>query len=520
MEKFVVYQMLPRLWNSGAKPGETPVTGKFSDIDEPFLEYLRSCGVSHLWLTGLIRHATTVSYKGMPASLRQVVKGDAGSPYAIIDYYDVNPYLADNVNERHREFRSLLNRVHKSGLKFITDFVPNHVARDYGRKGLVRSSAIPLGKEDDTSVHWRPENDFYYYPGEDLTLPVPPSEGQPPYAESPAKASGNCFSPTPGVNDWYETIRLNYCNTRTATWDRMYEIVRFWCRKGVDGFRCDMVEMVPKEFLSWLISGIKKEFPSVIFIAEVYTKDLYRTYVNEVGFDFLYDKSGLYDTLRAVVRGEASARALTWNWQFLGELQPRMLNFLENHDEQRFASDFYAGNAESAFAALAVSLLFGVSPFMLYCGEEVGERGMNAEGFSQIDGRTSIFDWCTVDSIARLKEYVHTGSGLLPEEESLLSRYRETLALSTSDPSFSRGWTYDLCYCNLKSRGFDPDRHFCFLRGFGGEARLVVCNFSSADAETDIFIPREAFLYVGCGCPEETLRRIRVPSRDFVIVPF
>ena len=221
MEKFVVYQMLPRLWNSGAKPGETPVTGKFSDIDEPFLEYLRSCGVSHLWLTGLIRHATTVSYKGMPASLRQVVKGDAGSPYAIIDYYDVNPYLADNVNERHREFRSLLNRVHKSGLKFIMDFVPNHVARDYGRKGLVRSSAIPLGKEDDTSVHWRSENDFYYYPGEDLTLPVPPSEGQPPYTESPAKASGNCFSPTPGVNDWYETIRLNYCNTRTATWDRM-----------------------------------------------------------------------------------------------------------------------------------------------------------------------------------------------------------------------------------------------------------------------------------------------------------
>ncbi|MGN1214771.1 MAG: alpha-amylase family glycosyl hydrolase, partial [Candidatus Cryptobacteroides sp.] len=428
-------------------------------------------------------------------------------------------YLADNVEDREGEFNSMLDRVHRSGLKFIIDFVPNHVARDYGRKGLVLPSVPPLGSEDDTSVHWRPGNDFYYYPGEKLVLPVPPQDGQPAYSEIPARASGNCFSSRPGILDWYETVRLNYCPTRTPTWDRMLEIVRYWCRKGVDGFRCDMVEMVPREFFTWLIRIIKEEFPGVVFIAEVYSKELYRTYVRDVGFDFLYDKSGLYDTLRSIVQGEGSARALTWNWQFLGELQPKMLNFLENHDEQRFASDFFGGDAEGAFAALGVSLLFGTSPFMLYSGQEVGERGMDAEGFSGVDGRTSIFDWCTVGSIARLKEYVHTSEGLLPSEEALLARYREILVTATSDPCFSHGGTYDLCYCNMDSAGFNPDRHFCFLRGYSGEARLVVCNFSSVAARVDIFIPREAFAYVGSGREGEILRGICVPPRDFVVIP-
>ncbi|MGN0202613.1 MAG: alpha-amylase family glycosyl hydrolase [Candidatus Cryptobacteroides sp.] len=519
MGKMMVYQMLPRLWNSGESTGGAPASGKFSDIDGPFLEYLRSCGFTHLWLTGLVRHATTVGYEGLPASSSQVVKGAAGSPYAIVDYYDVNPYLADNAGERFGEFRSLLDRIHGHGLKLVMDFVPNHVSRDYGRKGLLHSSVKALGEDDDRSVHWKPENDFYYYPGEDLRLPTGPKEGERAYSESPARASGNCFSSSPGINDWYETVRLNYCDFHTATWDKMYEILRYWCLEGVDAFRCDMVEMVPKAFLKWLVAKIKEEFPETVFIAEVYTRESYRAYVEEVGFDYLYDKSGLYDSLRSIVRGEGSARALTANWQFLGDLQPKMLNFLENHDEQRFASDFFGGDASKAFASLAASLLFQRSPFMLYSGQEVGERGMEAEGYSTLDGRTSIFDWCTVATIARLKEYVHTGKGLSAGEEALLCRYREILVTATSDPSFSKGETYDLCYCNPQSRGFDPDRHFCFLRGFGGDARLVVCNFAGAGAELDIFIPREAFAYVGSARSEEVIRGIRVPSCDFLIIP-
>ena len=159
----------------------------------------------------------------------------------------------------------------------------------------------------------------------------------------------------------------------------MLEIVLYWCSKGVDGFRCDMVEMVPWQFMKWLIEKVKASYPGVIFIAEVYQKDLYRRYVEEVGFDLLYDKSGLYDTLRSVVQGGGTARAITWNWQSLGDLQPRMLNFLENHDEQRFASDFFAMDASKAAAPLCVSLLLNDSAFMIYNGQEAGERGVMIE---------------------------------------------------------------------------------------------------------------------------------------------
>ena len=330
--KKVLYQMLPRLWGSG----------KFESVDAASLEYIRGLGVDYIWYTGLIRHATRKKDEGCRPSHPQIVKGEAGSPYAITDYYDVNPYLATNPDARMEEFLQLVKRTHRHGMKVIMDFVPNHVARDY-RSHL--PGVHSLGADDDTSVHWSPENDFFYYPGEPLRLPEP--FNGPGYFEYPAKASGNCFSPAPGINDWYETIKINYCDFHTRTWDKMYAIVHYWALKGVDGFRCDMVELVPPAFMQWLIAKIKLEFPHIVFIAEVYEKEKYRMYVDEVGFDLLYDKSGLYDTVRAVTCDGLTARALTWNWQFLGDLQPRMLDFLENHDEQRIASDFFAGSAST-----------------------------------------------------------------------------------------------------------------------------------------------------------------------------
>ena len=443
--KQLIYQILPRLWGNG----------KFSGADEKSLHYIKSLGADYIWYTGIIRHATSATEK--------VVKGDAGSPYAIVDYYDINPYLADNSANRMQEFLELVERTHREGLKVIIDFVPNHVAREN----------VNLGKEDNTSVHWAPENDFYYYPGEALKLPSP-CKG---YKEVPAKASGNAFTSAPGINDWWETVRINYCDFHTRTWDKMYDIVRFWAGKGVDGFRCDMVEMVPPEFMKWLIARIKQEFPDIIFIAEVYQKDKYRMYVEEVGFDFLYDKCGLYDTLRAVSCSGASATGITRDWQFLGDLQPRMLNFLENHDEQRLASDFFCGNPERGYAALAVSLLWNTAPFMLYFGQEQGERGMDKEGFSGLDGRTSIFDWSAK----------HFGPG------KVLEAYSELLALSKK-PAFSIGPSYDLCYC--QDGAFNPDRHFAWLRSDGKECYLVAANFGPK-ADITLRIPPEALDYLG-----------------------
>ena len=416
MSKNIIYQMLPRLWGEG----------RMASVDDATLSYLQGLGVTHLWCTGIIRHST-----GQP-----FVKGDAGSPYAISDYYDVNPYLASVPSRRISEFRSLVSRVHKHGLKFIIDFVPNHVGCDYSDK----HGGIPL-------CGW---HDY----------------------------------------DWSDTVKIDY--NAPGTWEAMYRIVRFWASKGVDGFRCDMVELVPPEFLKWLITKIKEEFPKVIFIAEVYRKENYRMYIEDVRFDYLYDKSGLYDVLRAVAAGQGSARAVTWNWQFLQDLQPRMLDFLENHDEQRLASPWFAGRGDF-YALLCTSLMLNTAPFMLYFGQETGVDA--SEGH---EGRTSIFNFARPESLQRLYDWIHGGKGLSAGEQDILRHYKDALALA-SEPCVSEGETFDLCYCQSASDGFDADRHFAFLRHQAGCTRLFVCNFADSEARMTIRIPQHAVDYLSLG---------------------
>ena len=510
MGKFIIYQMLPRLWgNIGGKNIKNGTLkdngcGKFSSIDTISLEYLRSLGVSYVWYTGIIRHATAEDEAGCTPSSADWVKGRAGSPYSITDYYDVNPYLADEPDKRMDEFRDLVRRSHEAGLKVIIDFVPNHVARDYGRftaEHPAPTGMAALGATDDKSVYWKDTNDFFYYPEIPLTLPVKNQT----YVEMPAMASGNTYTASPGVNDWYDTVKLNYCDFHTETWEKMYDIVNFWAEQGVDGFRCDMVELVPPAFFKWLIEKIKKDRPNLLFIAEVYQKTLYSKYIRDIGFDLLYDKSGIYDTVRAIVEKNVndsgvpvedwqSAKRITWNWQSLGELQPYMLNFLENHDEQRFASDFFGGNVKNSYAALYASLFLNTAPFMLYAGEEVGERGMDNEGFSGTDGRTSIFDWWAPSSLTRLYRYIHGETDALShDEQETLEFYRKALRFASEDDAVSKGTVYDLCYCNSSSDGFNQDRHFAFLRDYEDETLLIVCNFSKVDADMKISIPEHAF---------------------------
>lgn len=539
MGKVIIYQMLPRLWgNIGGKNIKNGTLkdngcGKFSSIDTISLEYLRSLGVSHVWYTGIIRHATAEDSAGCTPSSADWVKGRAGSPYSITDYYDVNPYLADEPENRMEEFHKLVERTHAAGLKVIIDFVPNHVARDYGRFAAAHpapTGMAALGESDDKSVHWKDSNDFFYYPGIPLALPIQNQT----YMEMPAMASGNSYTSSPGVNDWYDTIKLNYCDTHTETWEKMYDIVNFWAGQGVDGFRCDMVELVPPAFFKWLISRIKKDRPDLLFVAEVYQKTLYSKYIREIGFDLLYDKSGIYDTLRAIVEKNVkdsgvpvedwqSAKRITWNWQSLGDLQPYMLNFLENHDEQRFASDFFGCDARNSYAALYTALYLNNAPFMLYAGEEVGERGMDNEGFSGRDGRTSIFDWWAPSSLTRLYKYIHgEKEALAPEEETMLDTYRKALKFAAEDNAVSKGTFYDLCYCNYASDGFNPDRHFAFLRDFEDETLLIVCNFSKNDAEMRISIPEHAFNWMKMPESEEfnhtTPVSVHVPATNGVII--
>ena len=358
----IIYQVLTRLFGNnetllvpnGTK--EQNGCGKMSDFTLKALEEIRSLGATHIWYTGIIEHATQTDYTsyGISPDHPDVVKGKAGSAYAIKDYYDVDPDLAEKVPARMKEFQNLVARSHKAGLKVIIDFVPNHVARQY-HSDVCPEGTDDLGVGDDTNVPFSNQNNFYYLSGEALHLDNIKQGSS--YSEFPAKATGNdVFCAWPGCNDWYETVKLNYgidvCAGRVGhfspvpdTWHKMLNILLFWAEKGINGFRCDMAEMVPVEFWEWVIPQVKVAFPDILFIAEVYNPAEYRNYIHRGHFDYLYDKVGLYDTLKAVAQGSASAQSITSCWQQTDDIRMNMLNFLENHDEQRIASDFFVGDA-------------------------------------------------------------------------------------------------------------------------------------------------------------------------------
>lgn len=503
--KFIVYQIFTRLYgnrNTTRKENGTIAEngcGKMNDFTPTVLKRLSSMGVSHVWYTGIIRHATQTDYTafGIPNSHPAVVKGCAGSPYAITDYYDVDPDLAVDVNHRMDEFQQLLERTHKAGLKVIIDFVPNHVARQY--HSLCKPKGVKdLGEGDNPQNGFDPQNNFYYCPGQTFSPSFDLYHGEKEaYHEEPAKATGNdCFHNAPGQNDWYETVKLNYgvdyyaggvgyFDPIPSTWNKMLDILLFWAEKGVDAFRCDMAEMVPAPFWAWAIARVKKQYCHIQFIGEVYNPTQYRTYLAS-GFDYLYDKVGMYDTMRGIICGQRSTQDITGAWQQTDDIRDHMLYFLENHDEQRVASDFFAADPVKAVPALAVLALLQQNPLMIYAGQEYGERGMDKEGFSGQDGRTTIFDYWSVDTLVRAATRKLTAG-----EKCLFSAYQSILCIASSSPAVTEGQTYDLMYVNQNLH-----RQYAFLRKKGGETILVVANFDSENVQTDIVVPVHAFDYL------------------------
>ena len=518
MEKPIIYQVFTRLFGANvAKPVRNGSKresgcGHLSDFTGAALEEIKGLGVTHIWYTGLIEHATMSDYSeyGIRRDHPAIVKGRAGSPYAIKDYYDIDPDLATKVTERFKEYENLVNRTHKAGLKMIIDFVPNHVARQY------HSDAKPMnvrdfGEDDEPSWAFSPQNNYYYLPGTKFSPDFglyDPEQGT--YEESPCRATGNdCFSQWVSKNDWYETVKLNYgvdyqgnhqlafSPTTPDTWTKMRDILLFWASTGVDGFRCDMAEMVPVDFWGWVIPKVKEQYPNVIFIAEVYNPHEYRNYIHRGKFDYLYDKVGLYDTLRAVVGGQ-SASLITGQWQAVEDIQSHMLNFLENHDEQRIASRFFAGNAEKGKPALLVSALMNTNPMMIYFGQELGEPGMDSEGFSGEDGRTTIFDYWTIDKIRRWRNGGKFGDTQLTEEEKALRHYYDkVLRMCNKDKAIREGQFFDIMYANYDNELMDTNKLYAFLRKSGKELILVVANFSDEMQRTWVKIPAHAFDIMG-----------------------
>ena len=504
-EKIILYQVFTRLYgnrNTTRKEGGTldeNGCGKLNDFTPTTLKKIREMGVSHIWYTGVIRHASQTDYSayGIPRQHPAIVKGKAGSPYAITDYYDIDPDLAVDVNQRMQEFRQLVERTHKAGMKVIIDFVPNHVARQY--HSVCKPEGVKdLGEGDDPSKGFDPQNNFYYCPGERFTPYFDLYHGaQEPYIEEPAKATGNdCFHNAPGMNDWYETVKLNYGVDYYAgrvghfspipdTWSKMTDILLFWARQGIDGFRCDMAEMVPAEFWHWATDKVKFIHPDIIFIGEVYNPAEYRHYLG-AGYDYLYDKVGMYDTLREVIRGNQSVQAITSAWQQTDDIRDHMLYFLENHDEQRIASSFFAGDARKGVPGLVVSALLQQNPLMIYAGQEYGERGMDQEGFSGHDGRTTIFDYWNIDTLTRA-----ASRKLTKDEKALATIYNKVLTIARTEKAVTNGVSFDLMYVNG-----DYHRQYAFLRKAASEALLVVVNFDDLPSTMDVTIPAHAFDYL------------------------
>ena len=552
--KHIIYQLFIRAFGNKRQtlPGGSYSingSGKFNDITPELLRSLKEdLSISHIWYTGVIAHASKTDWSayGIPSAHPSVVKGEAGSPYAITDYYDVAAELAEDIPSRMAEFEALVERTHTAGLRVVIDFVPNHLSRCYhGASTAASAAGAPsaaaagalFGAEDDPTLAFCPQNNFYYLPAEELHLPDAAlasataataasaagsaaaadcpcgtaasnctgngAAAAAPYREYPAKATGNdCFSAWPSVNDWYDTVKLNYgvdyasgrtyFEPRPRTWGMMLDVLLFWASKGVDGFRCDMAEMVPVQFWHWAIAEVKHKYPQTLFVAEVYNPALYSSYLDYGGFDLLYDKVGMYDTLKLVSQHHLPASAITGAWQAVDKIQNRMLNFLENHDEQRLASSFNLGSPWRAIPELGVSLLFNRAPFMLYCAQEYGERGMESEGFSGLDGRTSIFDYCSIPAVREV-----TQEGLM-----LRSLYSQLLTLARTESAFSQGYTFDLTYCNPQHSAtkfiFARRPRKTFYNPSPEDSLIIICadfSFASQDEprQIDVVLPDALF---------------------------
>ena len=503
-KKAIIYQLMPR-WFTNCNEHCTPNgsirqngCGKFNEIDEAKLRSIKSLGATHVWYTGIIEHATATDYsrQGIMPCNPHVVKGKAGSPYAIRDYYDVCPDLAVKVKDRMKEFEALVERTHRAGLKVIIDFVPNHVAREY-ESDAKPTGVHDLGEGDNPMMFFDPRNNFYYITGQEFApIGVDLGSGKDAYREFPARATGNdCYTASPNRDDWYETVKLNYgidpWNGSThfspipPTWTRMLDILLFWAGKGVDAFRCDMAHMVPVAFWHWAIGQVKAKYPDMVFIAEIYDVGLYHSYIHEGGFDYLYDKVTLYDTLRGILCNGWPASDLTRCWQTVEGIGDHMLNFLENHDEQRIASQQFCGEPWRAMPALVVSATMSPCPFMVYAGQELGEPAADAEGYSGHDGRTTIFDYWSVPTLRRWHQGKPTA-----DERRLRAMYRKVLHLCNSEKTLAHGAFFDLMYVNQDT--LDSNRQYAYLRHCEGEMTLVVANFGDEEVNTAIRIPQHA----------------------------
>ena len=538
--KIVVYHVFTRLFgntNTNNKPWgtlEENGVGKFEDFSDKALAEIKKLGITHVWYTGVPHHAVIRDYTeyGISNDDPDVVKGRAGSPYAVKDYYNVNPDLAVDPSNRLQEFKDLIARTHKQGMKVIIDIVPNHVARGY--EGLTNPKGVKnFGADDDTSVEYHRNNNFYYIPGEEFKVPewkhgYLPLGGEQntladsKFVENPAKWTGNGSRlPQPDMNDWYETVKINYGVRPDGTkdfdqlpedfghkdfkehyafwkdkdvpssWIKFRDIALYWTEFGVDGFRYDMAEMVPVEFWSYMNSSIKMKNPDAFLMAEVYNPDLYREYIFKGKMDYLYDKVELYDSLKHIMKGYGWTDHIAVVQNGLKDIEHNMLHFLENHDEQRIPSPDFVGNAQIGKPAMVVSATISTSPTMIYFGQEVGEPGAENAGFGS-PTRTSIFDYIGVPHHQRwVNDKKFDGGQLSKEEADLRDFYKRLLNFTIESEALMGEYRETHFYNKDHTENYDH-RVFSFVRWNENQKLIILSNFDvNEDYTFDLKLPPE-----------------------------
>jgi len=534
-KKVVVYQVFTRLFgnkNKTNKPWgtiEENGVGKFNDFTDNALHEIKDLGVTYIWYTGVPHHALVRDYTayGISNDDPEVVKGRAGSPYAVKDYYNVNPDLAENPAKRLEEFEALVTRTHNAGLKVIIDIVPNHIARKYEGKSNPEG-VKDFGTDDDVTVEYKRDNNFYYIPNQHFEIPdgdIPLNGEKHPlidgkFDENPAKWTGNGSRKIkPDQNDWYETVKVNYGVRPDGikdfaelpagfdqksykehfafwqdkdvpdSWKKFRDIALYWTAKGVDGFRYDMAEMVPYEFWSYMNSSIKMKNPNAFLLAEVYNPNEYRNYIRLGKMDYLYDKVETYDKLKDVIRGKSSPDELTEIQNRMSDIEHHMLHFLDNHDEQRLASPDFAGTPERGKPLMVVSATISTSPTMIYFGQEVGEAGNEDAGFGK-PSRTTIFDYIGVPNHQRWMNDGKFDGGQLSDSEKNLRDFYKRLLNFTINSSALMGNFEEIQSANRQNNpNYDP-LLYSYVRWSEKQKLVVIANFSSEkESEFDLKIP-------------------------------
>lgn len=527
----VIYQLFVRHFSNHIRGGQPWGTreqngcGTFNGINDRALEALARMGVTHVWLTGVIRHATQTPHPGLPADPACIVKGIAGSPYAVTDYYDVDPDLAENPAERMTEFRNLLLRCRRWGMVPMIDFIPNHVSRNY------HSRHDHLGSMDNKHVFFSRDNAFYYLEpqGGDTSMSLPDGEFVP--ERGCGRVTGNNAATwQPSVYDWYETVKLNYgsdyrhgshaadalpgimapASYLPRTWHEMNRILEFWQGVGVGGFRCDMAHLVPLPFWRWVIAESRLRDEGVFFMAEAYNDHMklcsgdVLPALLSVGFNGVYDSSS-YQAVRTMYEGGAWANDLDKYQNPDSPMARGGVRYIENHDEPRIAAPAAWGGVGQRVmpAAMVAQYASTCGPVLIYNGQETAERADGPSGFGGDNGRTSIFDYT---SLPRFQDWTNNGAfdgSLLTAELKALRRFTAQLLPLLQHPALSCGSFYGLNWVNRDNPNFgrlpgentSGHRLYAFLRHHrkSKSTVLVVCNFDpTQELCAGIRIPRHA----------------------------